>query len=291
MAKPHFTKIENVIIENIKAATIDIKIAVAWFNNSNIFNTLLTQLSKISITLLLSNDKNNYNNGLDFSRFISEGGKIFLHSDDKLMHNKYVIIDNITVITGSYNFTFGAEHLNKENVVVFNDDPFIAKEFMNDFFSLLNASKDVVDFNSEINKTENLIKKIFEESALENEFKIDSIAVLYDLGFAAYTIIEEYNLGNLETKGRAIVILFEDKYDVIDNQHFLKAAYLTFVSTGETSKAESILKKIKHSNIQDFKDMIVLLLRYKLKIPLSPIFPIYETPKEFLAHEGRTPSG
>ena len=39
---------------------------------------------------------------------------------DKLMHNKFCIIDNDLVITGSYNWTFKAR-LNDENVIVNND--------------------------------------------------------------------------------------------------------------------------------------------------------------------------
>jgi len=38
-----------------------------------------------------------------------------------LMHNKFVVIDNETLITGSYNWTKRAENQNDENVVIFHN--------------------------------------------------------------------------------------------------------------------------------------------------------------------------
>jgi phosphatidylserine/phosphatidylglycerophosphate/cardiolipin synthase-like enzyme len=38
-----------------------------------------------------------------------------------ILHHKVIIIDKRTVITGSYNFTSGAEKDNDENLVIVND--------------------------------------------------------------------------------------------------------------------------------------------------------------------------
>ncbi|NIA13287.1 MAG: phospholipase [Nitrospiraceae bacterium] len=53
------------------------------------------------------------------------------------MHNKVIIVDDETVITGSYNFSQSAETKNDENVVIIHS-PSIAKRYRKQFESLLN---------------------------------------------------------------------------------------------------------------------------------------------------------
>jgi hypothetical protein len=269
MIKPHFTDIEKVIIESINSARKEIRIAVAWFNNSNIYNSLTAKLPHISLTLLLSNDKNNYDNGLDFSKIIQTGGKVFLYSKNKLMHNKYLIVDSNTLITGSYNFTFGAEYLNEENIILFKDEESITEHFIDNFNTLLASAKEVSDFNSEINKTDDSVKNIFEQNILIEEFKVDPKIELDEIEKVAHAIIEQYNLGHLETRGRAILSLVEDKLKITDNQKFLMAAYITLISTGENAFAERCLKKIRHHDIEKFKQTIQLLIQYKVNLTLA----------------------
>lgn len=268
MIYPHFTDIEKVIINTIKSASKEIIIAVAWFNNTNIFNCLIEKPRHVSLSILLSNDKNNYNNGLDFSKIIQSGGKIFLYDKKKLMHNKYLIIDDNTVITGSYNFTFGAEYLNLENIVLFVDEPSITKQYSDNFNNLLSSSKEVHDFNAEINKTDDLIVNIFEQNILLNELMFDTKTELNEIEKVTNAIIEQFNLGQLE-RGRAILSLIEDKIANIDNQKFLKVAYMILIATGELQLAERFLKKINSQEIESFKRTVQLLLKYKLKLTLK----------------------
>jgi len=51
---------------------------------------------------------------------------------DGLMHHKVIIIDQMIVITGSYNFTTSAETTNDENVVIIFS-PEVAARFMEEF--------------------------------------------------------------------------------------------------------------------------------------------------------------
>jgi cardiolipin hydrolase len=48
---------------------------------------------------------------------------ILLRTDrtEKLFHNKYAIIDNAVLITGSYNWSDNAEHANAENLIIIRD--------------------------------------------------------------------------------------------------------------------------------------------------------------------------
>jgi len=51
------------------------------------------------------------------------------------MHNKFAIIDNRILLTGSYNWTFSANHRNDENLMVIND-PVVISRYQNYFEKL-----------------------------------------------------------------------------------------------------------------------------------------------------------
>jgi len=51
------------------------------------------------------------------------------------MHNKFAIIDNRLLLTGSYNWTFSANNRNDENLMVI-DDPEIIEIFQNQYINL-----------------------------------------------------------------------------------------------------------------------------------------------------------
>jgi phosphatidylserine/phosphatidylglycerophosphate/cardiolipin synthase-like enzyme len=56
------------------------------------------------------------------------------------MHHKVFIIDEKIVITGSFNFSAGADESNDENVVII-EDPALAKAFMAEFQRVYSAAK------------------------------------------------------------------------------------------------------------------------------------------------------
>jgi len=49
-----------------------------------------------------------------------------------IAHNKIMIVDNCTVLTGSFNFTKAAEESNAENLLIIND-PVLAKEYVSNW--------------------------------------------------------------------------------------------------------------------------------------------------------------
>ncbi len=51
----------------------------------------------------------------------------FIDSEHTIAHNKVMVIDGATVISGSFNFTAAAEHHNAENLLVIHDSELAAK--------------------------------------------------------------------------------------------------------------------------------------------------------------------
>ena len=58
------------------------------------------------------------------------------------MHDKYMIVDNKNVETGSFNYTASAEHRNAENVVVIRNNKKLAKKYTENWQKLWNESED-----------------------------------------------------------------------------------------------------------------------------------------------------
>ena len=53
-----------------------------------------------------------------------------------LMHQKFAVIDDNIVLTGSYNWTASAENYNDENLLLFHDAGPLAEEYRQEFFRL-----------------------------------------------------------------------------------------------------------------------------------------------------------
>lgn len=122
-----FNGIKDKIIENISTATKSLKIAMAWFTNYDIFGKLLELRERnISIDLIIINDL--INNGgycLNFNELIDKGGNIYLSEFPSMMHNKFCLIDDEILINGSYNWTYYAETINEENILIIKDNSII----------------------------------------------------------------------------------------------------------------------------------------------------------------------
>lgn len=141
MRKVVFKNIESEIVSYLEAAEDSINIAVTWFTNDKLFDTLLTKLGeKVAIHLMITSDDINFPaKGLDFKSFIAGGGKLSIQNKGMLMHHKFCIIDNKVLLNGSYNWTRLAETSNNENVVAFEHEFDLIDEFDKEFLRISNA--------------------------------------------------------------------------------------------------------------------------------------------------------
>ena len=79
---------------------------------------------KVIAILHASNRTKNYS-AADF--LTHEGVETYVDSMHAIAHNKIMIIDGTTVLTGSFNFTKAADQKNAENLLVICDDKIAAK--------------------------------------------------------------------------------------------------------------------------------------------------------------------
>jgi phosphatidylserine/phosphatidylglycerophosphate/cardiolipin synthase-like enzyme len=66
-------------------------------------------------------------------RLAAAGIPVLMNSHSGLMHDKFLVVDGRSVATGSFNWTASATQKNDENLVVFADEPPVAKAFAGQF--------------------------------------------------------------------------------------------------------------------------------------------------------------
>ncbi len=80
------------------------------------------------------------NKGSEYRRLKRAGIPVFKDGNPYILHDKYIIVDDSIVITGSYNFSRSARKRNDENVVIFFKR-WIAGEYLRDFGRILKEAK------------------------------------------------------------------------------------------------------------------------------------------------------
>ena len=142
--KSYFENIRKVIISELIKSSHEVYIAMAWFTNHDIFDILLQKVKQIPVSLIVLNDDiNNRIDGLDFQQFIDNGGKFYYGNQETPMHNKFCLIDGQILITGSYNYTYLAESINSENILVFKGTSDIIESYKKEFFNIISNLKPI----------------------------------------------------------------------------------------------------------------------------------------------------
>lgn len=109
-----FKQIENLIIGELELAKVSISLAVAWITNDRIVKKLKEKLEQgLDVCVIVNRDAINEKNHLDFGDI-----PVYSKRGDRggIMHNKFCVIDNQIVLSGSYNWTNNAEFRNDENI-------------------------------------------------------------------------------------------------------------------------------------------------------------------------------
>ncbi|BFK02724.1 phospholipase D-like domain-containing protein [Parabacteroides goldsteinii] len=133
-----FKDIQNSIIKELENAQVSISLAMAWFTNKTLLEKLKEKQEQgVKVEIVIFDDGINAKYGVDLQGFdfvkvrAERGGK---------MHHKFCVIDNQTVITGSYNWSDNAEYKNDENISI-QADPQQATKYSVEFRNLRTQTK------------------------------------------------------------------------------------------------------------------------------------------------------
>jgi phosphatidylserine/phosphatidylglycerophosphate/cardiolipin synthase-like enzyme len=63
--------------------------------------------------------------------FTNQNITTYIDTKHQIAHNKVIVIDGTTLITGSYNFTKSAQNSNAENLLIIKNNPALINKYMN----------------------------------------------------------------------------------------------------------------------------------------------------------------
>lgn len=125
----------DAIIHQLHQSVSSLRICVFTISDDRITEEILYRHSMgISIQIITDNDKC-YDLGSDIEKLCKAGIEVKVDKTPYHMHHKFAVIDNKTVLTGSYNWTRSAALYNHENIVLSTDKQ-VVKKFRNEFEKL-----------------------------------------------------------------------------------------------------------------------------------------------------------
>lgn len=131
----------DAIIHQLNQAVSSLRICVFTISDDRITEEILYRHSMgINIQIITDNDKC-YDLGSDIEKLCKAGIEIKVDKTPYHMHHKFAIIDNKTVLTGSYNWTRSAALYNHENIVLSTEKQAV-KKFRDEFEKLWDQMAD-----------------------------------------------------------------------------------------------------------------------------------------------------
>ena len=165
VTEAYFENIKSELQLELSNAKHSIYVALAWFTDNDLLNILIesAEKKKLNVQLLIFNDEINFGTyGIPFVNLKNAGGEVFI-AKENLMHNKFCIIDERIIITGSYNWTKKANNENNENIVIIKDDIRLAKSYITEFKKLTGNNENYFEEQiSKVIKRLQLIQKFIE---------------------------------------------------------------------------------------------------------------------------------
>lgn len=123
----------DAIVDEINRAQRSIWMQAYSFTSTPIAKALVEARERgVEITAVL--DKSQRGEQYTSADFVAHAG-IPTYIDDKhaIAHNKIMLIDGVTIITGSFNFTKAAEHSNAENMLIITNKPVLYAAYAANF--------------------------------------------------------------------------------------------------------------------------------------------------------------
>jgi phosphatidylserine/phosphatidylglycerophosphate/cardiolipin synthase-like enzyme len=121
------------VVREISAARHEVLVQAYSFSSKPIAEALVAAKTRgVQVTVLLdkSNESEQYS---DLPLFVEQGLAPMIDAHHAIAHNKVMVIDKGTVLTGSFNFTHQAEAENAENLLVIKGNSALAKSYRDHF--------------------------------------------------------------------------------------------------------------------------------------------------------------
>jgi phosphatidylserine/phosphatidylglycerophosphate/cardiolipin synthase-like enzyme len=123
----------DAVVRELKAARREILVQAYSFSSKAVAQALVdAKMRGLKVEILL--DRSNENEAYsDLPFFTEQGLTPLIDAEHAIAHNKVMVLDGRTVITGSFNFTHQAEAENAENLLVIKGHSELARAYRANF--------------------------------------------------------------------------------------------------------------------------------------------------------------
>ncbi len=125
------------VIQWVKKANKSIDLAIYSFTHDDIGEAIV-EAHRMGVKVRVIMEERNVDKYSEYKRLVEAGIEVRLDENSALMHNKFMVIDDKVVLTGSFNYTNSADKRNDENLVVIISKQ-IAGEYESEFQEMWNG--------------------------------------------------------------------------------------------------------------------------------------------------------
>jgi phosphatidylserine/phosphatidylglycerophosphate/cardiolipin synthase-like enzyme len=126
------------VIREIRGARASIHFLAFSFTSDAIAEAMLGRVPDgVALLGVVDAAQARSNRGAEFGRLRAGGAAVYSDANPRNMHHKVILLDDETVITGSYNFTGSAENVNDEDLLIIRS-PELAAAFEKEFRRIWN---------------------------------------------------------------------------------------------------------------------------------------------------------
>jgi phosphatidylserine/phosphatidylglycerophosphate/cardiolipin synthase-like enzyme len=130
------------VVQEIKNARHEILVQAYSFTSKSIAQALVdAKLRGVHVTIMLDASQEKEPN-TDLPFFVQQGLAPRIDAHHPIAHNKVMVLDSRTVLTGSFNFTQQAEEHNAENLLILRDYLDLAAAYRRNFLAHKEHSRD-----------------------------------------------------------------------------------------------------------------------------------------------------
>ena len=128
---------DSMIIAAIDAAKRQVLVQAYSFTHRRIADALIRAKNRGVEVVVLADQQQTQAHPAALRDVARSGAPVLADSHHAAAHNKLVIIDagytDCAVITGSFNFTYAAQHRNAENVIILRGNPPLCEAYFNNW--------------------------------------------------------------------------------------------------------------------------------------------------------------
>ena len=144
----------NAILKEIMSADSTIDVAMYILTDRELSNALIMAQEKGVHVRILLDGKSAEEIAYSKHHFLGERKvpvkldnthKTYGDKYEGIMHNKFAIIDNKVLLTGSYNWTHSAEELNDENLLIIKESEELIRKYASEFTKLWDKSEVIAE--------------------------------------------------------------------------------------------------------------------------------------------------